>query len=85
MKENPEQLATTIADSINYLSFDAMPFCNSMSTQHRTLQQSFTRLCFAWIKFVASDNYETDARNFAAKEKCKEIVNSVEHLMLPMV
>lgn len=85
MKQEPKELAATVADSINYLSFDATPFCNAMYSQHRTLQQSFTRLCFAWIEFVASDKYQTDGRNFASQEKCREIVNAVEHLMLPMV
>lgn len=45
-----------------------------MSTEHRTLQQSFTRLCIEWIKYVASDEYRFDGRNEENHKVCKEIV-----------
>lgn len=49
-------------------------FIEIMNRDHRTLQQSFTKLCLAWIENVASDNYRTDGRNEASHFVCKEML-----------
>lgn len=50
-------------------------FCNDMSVEHRTLQQSFTKLCLQWLEHCASDEYRTDARNEGSKEIAKQLLS----------
>jgi hypothetical protein len=50
-------------------------FNKVMSTEHRTLQQSFTRLCLKWLEHVAQDEYKTDPRNEASKSTAKELIS----------
>lgn len=45
-----------------------------MSMQHRTLQQSFTRLCLKWIEHVASPEYRTDPRNEQSQKIAQELL-----------
>jgi hypothetical protein len=49
-------------------------FNKAMEREHRTLQQNFTRLVFGWIEFVASDEYQTDARNADTKRAAKMLL-----------
>lgn len=67
-----------VTDILNNFSFKPEEFCEGMKRQHRTLQQSFTRLCLAWIKTCAEGDYLHDERNRASHIKCKAIVNSME-------
>ena len=60
-------------------------FCEEMGREHRTIQQSFTRLCMNWVEYCARDEYQTDLRNQASKTLCKQIVESVDNLALPLI
>lgn len=61
-----------ISDFVNTFNRESNnQFCEAMSREHRTLQQAFTRLCFEWMEYVASDNYRTDPRNADSHETCK--------------
>ena len=59
-----------VKDSVNFLNAMAnesriKKFCKTMGKQHRTLQQSFSKLCYAWLRFQ-SDQYANnnfDGRN----------------------
>jgi hypothetical protein len=62
---------------LNDFSFDYDGFCRAFESEHRTLQQSFTRLCIAWIATCADPDYRHDLRNEASHEVCKAIVQSV--------
>lgn len=42
-------------------------FCNEMSMEHRTLQQTFTSLCLRWLRLCASEEYRVDGRNEASQ------------------
>lgn len=53
-------------------------FVHQMSFQHKTLQQSFTKLCMKWIEHCASDEYKFDGRNQHSHELCKEIVEKMD-------
>jgi ABC-type uncharacterized transport system ATPase subunit len=69
--------AKVIADEItNYVNTFSRrdEFNEAMSREHRTLQQSFTRLCLKWIEHVSKEEYRTDARNEQSKEICQKIV-----------
>jgi two-component SAPR family response regulator len=76
--EKPEvdELVEQITDHINSFSDKSEEFINSMSCQHRTLQQSFTRLCLKWIEHCASEKYRYDLRNEQAHVISKKIVES---------
>lgn len=73
-----ETAAKAITDAVNSMGFDDNMFCEAMAREHRTLQQSFTRLCLAWLKHCATDTYgkNTDARNEAAHRIAKELVEA---------
>ena len=68
--------AQKIADMVNDFSFSPDMVCKEMEKQHRTLQQSFTRLCIAWLCTCASDEYRTDGRNQASHDIAKALIES---------
>lgn len=71
MKKETEKLVQAITDYLNTYSDKSKEFNLQMSREHRTLQQSFTKLCFQWLEYVASDDYQTDGRNEQSKEMAK--------------
>lgn len=72
---NAKKNAEVVSDMLNSFSFSPQEFCEQMTTEHRTLQQNFTRLCLEWIKTCASEEYRHDGRNQASHVKCKYIVD----------
>lgn len=70
-----KKCAMEVSDMLNCMGFIPEKFCVEMAKDHRTIQQNFTRLCFEWIKFCASDEYRHDERNRATHVKCKYIVD----------
>ena len=71
-KENAQK----VAEMLNSFTFDYEGFCKAMSYEHRTLQQSFTRLCIHWLCTCASDEYRYDGRNEASHEVAKALIES---------
>ena len=67
-----------VSGMVNDYSFNPQEFCERFKREHRTLQQSFTRLCLEWIKTCASEDYRTDGRNEASHIVCKKIVDTME-------
>lgn len=63
MEEQTQQLVSKITDYVNSFSNKAELFNTAMSNEHRTLQQSFTKLCLSWLEHVASPDYKFDDRN----------------------
>ena len=57
-----KELVRTITGALNSFSFKYEEFCKEMEYEHRTLQQSFTRLCVCWLRHCA-DMEHYDARN----------------------
>lgn len=74
-EKNKEQ-ADKVAEMLNSFSFDYKGFCEAMTREHRTLQQSFTRLCIHWLSTCASDDYQYDGRNEASHEVAKALIES---------
>lgn len=67
------EIAENITDYVN--SFSRRDEFNiAMSNQHRTLQQSFTRLCLKWLEHISKDEYRTDLRNQASKDIAQKII-----------
>lgn len=79
-------LASIVADCINSYSFDYKKFAEAIGTEHRTLQQSFTRLCVRWLEHL-SNQQNFDGRNEASVRLAKTIFCSIpeDYLYLPLV
>ena len=72
MKNNVQQ----VSDMLNSFSFNPEKFCEEMTKEHRTLQQSFTRLSIHWLCTCARDDYKYDGRNEASHEIAKALISS---------
>jgi len=76
-KKEAIQMAKEVSDFVNNFSVDNKAFCEQMAKEHRTLQQSFTRLCCAWFQTLAEAKY-FDARNEESVLLAKKIVETCE-------
>jgi hypothetical protein len=74
-KAEAKAIAEQISNYVNVFGDKGKPFTEAMSYQHRTLQQSFTRLALQWLEYVASDEYKTDARNEQSHEVAKVLMH----------
>jgi len=86
-EERAQEAVRTMSDFVNDMARDEKGFLTKMGQEHRTLQQSFTGLCFAWIKKCAekADSGLFDGRNEYSVKKCKEILEKVELYQPPLV
>lgn len=82
-----KEIASQITNAVNALGFDSKKFCESMSREHRTLQQNFMRdIIIPWIQYAGSEDYKkycVDDRNEATYKICKqfsETINNAEAL-----
>jgi hypothetical protein len=80
-KTDTQVLVNEITNFVNTFSLKSDEFTAEMSREHRTLQQSFTRLCLAWIEHCASDDYRYDLRNEDSHTICKTLVESFRKAM----
>jgi uncharacterized membrane-anchored protein YjiN (DUF445 family) len=69
-----KELVQEITDYVNTFGDKSKEFNKSMSCEHRTLQQSFTKLCLSWIEHVAKDEYLTDGRNEQSKKIAQQLL-----------
>jgi uncharacterized Ntn-hydrolase superfamily protein len=86
MRKTGKEMASEMTDFVNTFSSDSKKeFVQAMANEHRTLQQSFTRLCLEWIEHCASQEYRTDGRNESSHQVCKAMVQAYkekqEHLL----
>lgn len=88
-QEEIDEVVTKVADMLN--NFSDTPtklFVEGMARKHRTLQQSFTNLCTAWLRHLAAlEPNQFDGRNEASVKLAKEIIEKVKAAVysLPMV
>ncbi len=73
-KTKEEKIVQQVTDYVNTFSLHPEKFIAAMEREHRTLQQSFTKLCMQWIEHVANEEYRTDGRNEASHDICKELL-----------
>jgi len=88
-KDKNQEVASALATAVNC-------FCNTdkvaqyMTREHRTLQQTFTKVCVAWLK-VLSTTEHYDARNEASVQLAKSLMSIPEakdlfdNARLPMI
>jgi hypothetical protein len=73
-KPTAKETIGMITDYLNSFSNKDKEFITEMNMEHRTLQQSFTKLCLAWLENCASEDYRFDGRNEASHKVSKEVV-----------
>ena len=67
------EAAKKISNMVNYSGGHGTDgFIQEMSNDHRTLQQSFTRLCLQWLEYIASTD-RVDGRNESSKKIAKQL------------
>lgn len=77
MRKTGKEMANEMTDFVNtYSNEPRKEFIQAMASEHRTLQQSFTRLCLEWIEHCASEDYRTDDRNQSSHATCKAMVQA---------
>ena len=74
----------TMTNYVNSFNCDYDEFAQKMGMEHPTLQQNFTKLCCAWLRYLATTDY-WDARNKASVDFAKSIKDELWHVVLPMV
>jgi len=76
MNLTTDELVQALTNYVNnYASNKSEVFNASMSNEHLTLQQSFTKLCLGWIEHVASRDYRHDLRNEASHVISKTLMD----------
>lgn len=80
MKKATKDLVQEITDYLNTFDDKGNDFCQAMSCEHRTLQQSFTKLCLQWLEHCASDEYRFDLRNEDSHKISKELIELFREL-----
>ena len=78
MQKDAKETVITVTDYLNSFANKGPDFIKEMSIEHRTLQQSFTRLCCQWLEHCASDEYRTDGRNEQSKKVAKEMIEGFQ-------
>ena len=72
-----EQVARDMFKMLNVMGGrNSQDFIATMGREHRTIQQNFTKLCFAWIKDL-SEREHWDARNEASVRFAKSVMKNV--------
>jgi hypothetical protein len=72
--EQAEKATRAVSDFVNNMSNNEQAFVEAFAREHRTLQQSFTGLCLAWLAHLAQLNEgEYDGRNEASVQRAKLI------------
>jgi hypothetical protein len=69
--KDAKEIVSNLTNYVNTFGDVHTEFIKNMETEHRTLQQSFTRLCLKWIEHVGSPEYRTDARNQQSQDTCR--------------
>lgn len=88
-KDKNQEIASTIMEAVNCF-VDEKEITKSMSKEHRTLQQSFTRLCVEWLKALSTTPYY-DYRNEASVDFAKalmgipEVQELIDSTRFPMI
>lgn len=90
MAKDTQETVTAVSDFVNSFVSKGQDFCNLMTHEHRTLQQSFTKLCLQWLETVAGEDYRTDLRNEASQGIARNLLKGEDYSgepskYLPMV
>ena len=79
-EERTANAVKVMTDFVNNYGHDPKEFAKMMEREHRTLQQSFTKLCLKWIEHIAQEEYRTDGRNEDSKKTAQKLLQGWELL-----
>lgn len=91
METTAKQAVDTMTQFVNPMSNSEAinKFIELMSRDHRTLQQSFTKLCVHWLHHLSKlEEGDYDLRNEASVKLAKKLMSSVRDnydLVLPTI
>ena len=82
-----KEVVEVIANHVNSTSHKPEDFIFHMKNQHRTLQQSFTRLCLNWLKYLSTlEENQYDLRNAESVRIAKVVINALgDNDYLPLI
>lgn len=82
LKQQGRNAAKEVSNIVNYSGAGIEGFLDEMGRDHRTLQQSFTRLCLQWLEQVAERKGPqfTDARNETSQKIAEKVIGNSEVL-----
>lgn len=81
-----KECARKIGEMANSFSFSPESIAKQIArTEHRTIQQSITRFCIAWLRVCASDDYGYDGRNEASHRVAKQLLDGKDIGGLPFI
>ena len=84
-KSDSEDIVERLSDFVNWAKESDMDICGQhLLRQHKTLQQGIIRFSIAMIEAMA-ENEKIDARNYSARDFCKEVVSKIEDRWLPVI
>lgn len=80
-----KEFAGVCSGFVNAYNADIEGFAKAMACEHRTLQQSFTRMIVEYLKLQAQER--DDARNQASIDFSKKVVKMLEkdNIAFPMI
>ena len=74
--KDAKELTNEVTNYLNSFTQKNDVFVKAMSSEHRTLQQKFTKLAMAWLEHCASDEYYYDGRNEASHKISKGLISA---------
>lgn len=76
-----------LMSSMNSTDWSCLRFGQSVTLQHRTLQQTLMKTFIAMVRIMASDDYSYDLRNKASHDLAKNIKESgvLDNYSLPFI
>jgi len=72
------ELVNEVTNYVNSFSMKPEEFVTAMNKEHRTLQQSFTKLCLIWLENCADADYRFDGRNEAAHQMANLLIGEFQ-------
>ena len=72
--DRAKQAVTAMTDFVNSYNHNSELFNQLMANEHRTLQQSFTKLALEWVEHVAEPEYRTDGRNIHSQQTAQKLM-----------
>jgi len=87
MAKDTKETVRAMSEFVNNMGCPIEEFVEGMANEHRTLQQTFTNLCFAWIRQCALQHHNGnfDLRNKHSCEVSAEIAEKVDLFDGPLI
>ena len=69
------EVASKLTNAINIMGINPSDIADALQYEHRALQSDFAFICMNYLRFVASEGYQFDARNEWAHKVAKKFIN----------